>query len=221
MTIYLVPARRGRYELYSEVADGEQTAPPPEGRFRRWLHAANQQWHTLVTQARRAAGTSLWARTRDRVVCALAESIAEQRTLWALRAETDAEVCIPAFMDPADARRCVLQDMAVARSHHVRWLIVDTLLFIVSGVLAILPGPNLVAYYFAFRCVGHLQSWRGARQGMDVVRWTFSPDQALSELSELVDVPRASRAERVDAIAARLNLRHLADFFDRVAVPST
>ena len=123
-------------------------------------------------------------------------------------AETDAEVCIPAFMDPADARRCVLQDMAVARSHHVRWLIVDTLLFIVSGVLAILPGPNLVAYYFAFRCVGHLQSWRGARQGMDVVRWTWRIKLSLHLQLDLMSELRERAEEEAIQVFAR-NLKDL------------
>lgn len=220
MTIYLVPARRGRYELYSEAPDVQEEAPVPTGRWRRWLHAANQQWHALVSRAREGGDTGLWAPTRDRIVCALAESIAEQRTLWALRQAEAAEVRMPAFLDAGEARTRVMYDLQQARTHHLRWLIVDSLLFIVSGVLAIVPGPNLIAYYFAFRSVGHLQSWRGARQGIDAVQWAFVKDAALSELSELVDVPRHRRADRVHAIAARLELRHLADFFDRVAVPS-
>lgn len=221
MNIFLVPAGRGRYELYSEVPESDDPQPVPNGRLRRWLHAANAQWHALVAQARQGHGTGWWARTRDRVVCALAESIAEQRTLWALRNEEAAEVRMPAFLAPDDARARIMKDLAAARSHHQRWLIVDTLLFVVSGVLALVPGPNLIAYYFAFRCVGHLQSWRGARQGTDVVRWTFVADPALADLSALVDVPRTARAPQVAAIAERLNLRHLADFFDRVAVPSS
>ena len=107
-----------------------------------------------------------------------------------------------------------------ARSHHLRWLAVDGALFVVSGVLALVPGPNLIAYYFAFRVVGHLQSWRGARQGMDRITWDFETDASLTELVSLVDVPRDARAPRVEAIAERLNLPHLAAFFDRVAVPS-
>lgn len=220
MRIYLVPAHRGRFEVYSEPVEGDEETPPPEGRFRRWLHAGNQQWHALVTQARQGGGTSLWARTRDRIICLLAESIAEQRTLWALRREVAAEVHMPSFLSATDARARLMADLAKARTHHLRWLVVDSLLFVGSGVLALVPGPNLIAYYFAFRCVGHLQSWRGARQGSDVIQWTFVPDPALSELSQLVDLPRQARAARVEAIAERLNLPHLADFFDRVAVPS-
>jgi hypothetical protein len=92
--------------------------------------------------------------------------------------------------------------------------------FVGSAVLAIVPGPNLVAYYFMFRFLGHAQSWRGARHGADRIAWSLEPDASLTELASLVDVPREARASRVAAIAERLNLPRLTDFFDRVAVPS-
>ena len=44
---------------------------------------------------------------------------------------------------------------------HRRWLVVDSVLLILSGVLMPIPGPNLVAYYFAFRVMGHWLSMRG------------------------------------------------------------
>lgn len=221
MTIYLVPARSGRYELYSEAPEVDDATVQPEGRFRRWLHRANERWAGLVAQARQGTATGWFARLRDRVISALAESIAEQRTLWALRTATAVVVLTPSALTPAEARTLLMADLAHARRHHLRWLIVDTAIFVVSGVLALVPGPNLIAYYFAFRCVGHLQSWRGARQGTDGVTWSFEADAALTELQALVDVPRSARAPRVHAIAERLNLRHLAAFFDRVAVPSS
>lgn len=223
MTIYLVPARRGRFELYSEPPDtgaDEAAEPPASGPLRRWMQQATEQWHAIVVQARQGRGAGWLARWRDRVVSALAESIAEQRTLWALRRESATTVHMPATLGPDEARTLLMANLAEARRHHVRWLIVDTAIFVVSGVLALVPGPNLLAYYFAFRCIGHLQSWRGARQGMDGVTWTFAADEDLTALAALVDVPRTTRAPQVEAIAERLNLRHLADFFDRVAVPS-
>lgn len=220
MTIYLVPARSGRYELYSEAPDSDDASAPPDGRVRRWLHRASEQWSALVAQARQGRATGWFARLRDRVVGSLAESIAEQRTLWGLRGATEVTVLTPGDLSPANARALLMADLAQARRHHVRWLVLDTLIFVVSGVLALVPGPNIIAYYFAFRCVGHLQSWRGARQGMEQATWRFESDAALTELQALVDVPRSARAPRVHAIAERLNLRHLAAFFDRVAVPS-
>ena len=82
-----------------------------------------------------------------------------------------------------------------------------------------MPGPNVLAYYFLFRVVGHYLSWRGARQALDAITWTNRPEQALAELGRLAALPRDARQSRVEAIADALNLPRLAAFFDRTSVP--
>jgi hypothetical protein len=221
MIVYLVPAGRERFELYSESHDeGVKPAARPAGLLRRWIHSAGARWHELVESSRRGSSGGVVSRWRDRLVCMLAESIAEQRTLWALTDRQRATVRYPSGLDAARARAVLLAALARARRHHLRWLIIDFVLFVASGPVALVPGPNFIAYYLAFRLIGHVQSWRGARQGVARVAWTFEPDTELAELSLLVDMPREARAPRVAAIADRLNLRRLSAFFDRVAVPS-
>jgi hypothetical protein len=220
MVAFLVPARGDRFELYSEAPEDPE-APPAreEGRFRRWAHSASVQWQQIVEAARRRRPRSRLAHWRDAIVCRLAETIAEQRTLWALRTRTDATLQYPATIPVERARSELDKALSHARGHHQRWFIIDLVLFVSSVVFFFIPGPNLVAYYFAFRLIGHLQSWRGARQAMDVIKWSFEPDSQLAELASLVNLPRSERAPRVAAIAARLNLPRLPSFFDRVAVP--
>ena len=221
MVVYLVPAGPERFELYSEPPEDPDTQPDAgASRLRRWLHNANLQWQGLVEAARRGSSTSRFALWRDQVVCHLAESIAEQRTLWRLGSETGAGMRYPAGMDADRGRTILMAELAGARSHHLRWLLVDLTLFIATGVIAIVPGPNIFAYYMLFRVIGHCRSWWGARHGIVSVSWTFEADACLAELAALVNVPRAARARRVAAIAARLNLPRLSAFFDRVAVPS-
>jgi hypothetical protein len=221
MVVFLVPAGLDRFELYSEAGDEPGTPPAQdEGRFRRWAHAVNLQWHQLVETARRGRARGRLARWRDAVVCRLSETIAEQRALWALRSQTEATLRYPSHIRVERARSELNRSISHARAHHLRWFIIDALLFVASGIFFFIPGPNLVAYYFAFRFIGHLQSWRGARQSMDVITWAHEPDSGLAELASLVDRPRAERAPRVAAIAAGLKLQRLSSFFDRVAVPS-
>jgi Mitochondrial K+-H+ exchange-related len=232
MTVFLVPVGQGRFELYSETPE-EPAAPPEEGagRFRRWTHAANAQWHALVDAARNTrhehaadaprsgttGGIRRWlVQWRDRIVCRLAESIAEQRTLWSLRKELTAAVRFPSNIDESQARTVLEQSFAAARRHHGIWLSIDLVLFIASGILFFVPGPNIVAYYLAFRVVGHFNSWRGGRQAQQI-SWAFEPDGNLAELGSLVDVACDTRAPLVAAIAARLNLPRLGAFFERVA----
>lgn len=222
MTAYLVPAGRDRFELYSEAPD-EPTASPSDGdgRVRRWLQAARSRWHDLVETSRGGKPRGFFARWRDAAVSRLAETIAEQRTLWALRHQTTACLYFPSTLGSARARAILQATLERARRHHLRWFVGDLALFVGSVVFFFVPGPNVVAYYFLFRFVGHLQSWRGARQSMERVAWTLEPDAALAELGSLVHVPRDVRAPQVAAIAERLNLTRLPAFFDRVAIGST
>jgi hypothetical protein len=189
--------------------------------LKRWAHAANLQWHALVDTARRAphdgATHGRLAQWRDGVVCRLAESIAEQRTLWSLRQESAVTVRYPSSIDETQARTVVERLLATARRHHGWWLTVDLLLFIISGILFFVPGPNIVAYYLAFRVLGHFNSWRGAGHGAQAITWRCEPDTNLAELGSLVDVAGDTRAPLVEAIAARLNLPRLTAFFERVA----
>lgn len=223
MVVYLVPAGRDRYELYSESAEPPPDVPPSSGWWSGWLVRAREQWRELAARAERSGededARGWLTRGRDWLVRSLAESIAQQRTLWALRLERTATARVPIALAPDAARAWIRAEFARARRHHLRWFVVDGAIFVASGVLALVPGPNLLAYYFAFRLVGHLQSWRGARQGMDRIEWQFTGDPDLDELSALVDLPRDVRAPRVAAIAERLGLSRLAAFFDRVAVP--
>ena len=89
----------------------------------------------------------------------------------------------------------------------------------VTAVLVLLPGPNVIGYYFAFRLVGHFLAWRGARRALDHITWQPTAEPALAELGALAALPREQRAERVAALAERLHLPRLTTFFDRVAIP--
>jgi hypothetical protein len=219
MIVYLVPAR-ARFELYSEAPEDPTDQPASDdGWFRRWMHKAVVQWRQMVDSARNGSGAGRFARWRDRLVRHLAESIAEQRTLWALRQASGATARFPATIASADARAALDRLLAHARRHHRRWLIIDLVATAITGPLFFfVPGPNVISLYFTFRFLGHFLSWRGARQAMDRTSWTLEPDAGLAELAGLVDVPRATRAPRVAAIAAQLNLPRLSAFFDRVTV---
>jgi hypothetical protein len=220
--VYLVPVGRERFELYSEAPEeavADAAPPPTDPAWRRTLHRLHERWRDLVQAAGRSEPSAGWfARARDRAVCRAAESIAEQRTLWSLRHFTAATIVYSTDLSDAGAISARSTILAHARRYHGRWLAVDTLLLVVSGILALVPGPNILAYYFAFRVVGHFLSWRGARQAMDFTSWEQRPEPALAELGRLASVPRAARADRVEAIAARLNLPRLAAFFDRTAI---
>ena len=150
----------------------------------------------------------------------IAESIAEQRTLWSLRGVTSASFVYPSDLSNAPAAAVRERLLAHARRHHGWWLMLNVVGVTVTAILVLLPGPNLIGYYFAFRVIGHYCSWRGARQGLDRTSWRARAEPALTELGRLAHLPREERAERVAHLAAGLHLPRLVAFFDRAAVPA-
>src|SRR5581483_1818906 len=59
-TVFLVPAGRDRFELYSEPPEEAPVAPDADaGRIRHAIHAAHVKWHSLVDGARRGEAASM------------------------------------------------------------------------------------------------------------------------------------------------------------------
>lgn len=225
MDVYLVPVGRERHELYCEVPDEPdepiETAPAGfiarmKGRFSAMLAEAERERRHGSAERRGAL-----AGIRARALRWVAESIAEQRLLWHLRRQRDACLFFPDDLDERRAMELVRRQLGRDFEKHRFWLIVDALGFVASGLLFFVPGPNIVAYYFAFRMVGHYLSMRGARQGLDRVHWSSERCAPLSELRQAIDLDHEERDRRVHAVALTLKLEHLVKFFQRSAIPSS
>jgi len=233
MDVYLVPTGPDRHDLYCEVpddpgseADNAGGSDPPKGFFRR----LRERFRTMLAEAERerrhgrsadAAENNGWmARTQARIMCWVAESIAEQRLLWHLRNQTAVCLFYPDDLDASQAQTILQSLLRKDFEKHRFWLIINALLFVGSGVFFFVPGPNIVAYYFAFRLVGHYLSMQGARQGRSVVQWHTEGSAPLTELRRVIALGPADREQRVQDVALRLRLEHLASFFERAVVHS-
>jgi hypothetical protein len=224
MDVFLLPVGLDRYELYCEVPDEprEISAEPPRGFFRRLRH----QFGEMLAEAERDRRQGpperneqgLLARVKARTMRWVAESIAEQRLLWHLRRQTAASLLYPDDLVERDAISLLRKQLGRDFDKHRFWLIADTLAFIASGLLTILPGPNIVAYYFGFRMVGHYLSVRGARQGLRFIVWRHQGNSALSALRRAIELEPEAREQRVQDVAIELHLEHLATFFERIVV---
>ena len=102
---------------------------------------------------------------------------------------------------------------------HRLWFVVHAVGLVVSGPFALVPGPNLLAYYFAFGVVGHWLSMRGARQGVHRVSWSSRPCPPLAELRDVAMLEPPARDAKILDVAARLHLSHLTSLFRRAARP--
>lgn len=227
MDVYLVPIARDRHELYCEVPDepDEPVETTDVGFFGRMKRRFSAMLAEAERERRHDRGDQpshgLFARVKTRSLRWVAESIAEQRLLWHLRQQTSVCLFFPDDLEEADARACLRRQLGRDFDKHRFWLIIDSLGLIGSGVLFFVPGPNILAYYFAFRTVGHYLSMRGARQGLDAVQWTTERSAPLSELRRVIDLDYDERERRVHTVAATLKLEHLVKFFQRTAIPSS
>jgi hypothetical protein len=230
MDVFLIPIGSDRYELYCEVPDEDPTGggEAPRGVFKRLLHRFGEALAEAERERRRGhppaaddgGRPTLYQRVKRATLRRIAETIAEQRLLWHLRRQDAAVAWYPSDLSEDAALRVLRVSLGADYDHHRRWLAIDGILFVLSSALVLVPGPNVVAYYLAFRLVGHYLSMRGARQGLDGVRWDLRASDALAELRPLITLEPQTREARVVAIAERLRLERLVTFFDRLAVPS-
>jgi hypothetical protein len=228
MDVYLVPIGSDGYELYCETKDTpEAEIGPGDGWrqkgsriFRAVLAYLDEERHRrAATRAARHRGT-LFQRARDRVVAWLAERVAEQRLLWHLRGQPAAVAHYPDDVSAAGAADIVMRSLRRDGARHGRWLIFDTIGFGISVPLSLVPGPNVLLYYFVFRMMGHYLSWTGARHGVSSVEWGYVSCPPLAELRRIQTLPRTERAVVARAVAERLGLEHLDTFAERIALVS-
>ena len=224
MDVYLIPTRTPeRYELYYEAPD-QEVVETGEGtgffhrmkeRFSEMLHEAEEWRHRRHEQEPVPVG--MMARLRRRVMSFVVERIAEQRLLWHMRTATEICAHVPADMTPADADRVMRAMLKKDADHHLKWMLIDFGLLVLSLPLIVVPGPNLPGLYFTFQCVGHYLSMRGAKQGLTGAAWALEASDDLLALREAMHMAPLQRQRIVRELALRLRLEHLATFCEDVA----
>jgi hypothetical protein len=222
MIVYLIPVGGERYQLYVELADDEGVAPEPEGTG--WVSRQFQKFRAMLAEAeqerlRQERGetprnSGLWRRILGKV----AETIAEQRLLWRLRNENEAELWHPDDMSSQAAMDRMMGEFAHDAARHRRWMIIDGVLAAVTGPLFFLvPGPNVIGLFFTFRAIGHWLSWRGAKRGLGDVKFGTKATPPLTAVRSALALPAAERRPRLTEIGLALGLEHLAGFVLRVS----
>jgi hypothetical protein len=228
MNVFLVPVAAHRYELYCEDHSDEAavTGEAPSGFVRRAAHHFREQVAAVEREARRSPASggqppSFGARVKARSLRWIAESIAEQRLLWHLRGQTDVDLLHPDDLTDLQARQLLRRTLTRDWERHRFWLGIDGVCGVASLLLVLVPGPNVIGYYFLFRIIGHYLSLRGARQGLSKTTWRLEPNASLTTLRSVVGRAADARAQVVDEVASSLRLEHLGKFFERCATGQT
>jgi len=226
LDVFLVPVSADQHEPYCESED-DLDDPAGDGSPRGWWEGLQQRFRHVLAAAERERVRSAeerealrrtWpGRLRGRALRWIAERVAEQRLLWHLRRQCHACLVHAADVSPDEAVLALRKALQRDAGRHRRWLVIDGVLLALSGVLTVVPGPNVLAIFFGFRVVAHYLSWRGARQGLEGIAWTTRASAELADLRRVIDLPPHERERHVHDIAARLQLEHLPRFFARMA----
>lgn len=235
MDVFLIPAHTDdQYELYYEAPEGaegaeDEGADAGEGRVKRLIHRVRHRFSEMLREAEEwrlrrheeeeAAHekASVMTRLRRRAMGFVVERIAEQRLLWHMRTATCICAQIPTDLSEFEAEQIIRRTLKKDLDHHFKWMWIDLLLLILVSPLVVVPGPNVPGFYFTFQVVGHFLSWRGAKHGLDGANWTIKQNPALTELRPLLTTTEPHRIRRIQEVAARLRLQHLATYFEQVA----
>ncbi len=219
MDVYLVPVGDDRCELYCERTEHADAGDEPAAPATLWRRAT-AIFHRALAEGERARhapppdNDAPHGRVRRWFTRKLAEAVAEQRLLWYLRNETHVQLVHPDDLTGQAAIDLSRRSLGADRDKHFRWTIIDAVLALLCTPIALLPGPNVFAYYFIFRSVGHYLSWRGAGQGLTAITWQPQPSPHLTALREALHLSDDDRGQRLDEIGAALGLDRLASFVD-------
>ena len=206
MDVFLVPVTLDRYVPYCEVPETLEPdghAVPRAGLFGGVI--AKFQ-HVMATIERRAnektadTPTTLAGRTRERAYHWLARWMAAQRLLWRLRKIEHATLVFPDDLDPARAQALLAMHLDRESRRNALLAACYGVLGLLSIPIALVPGPNLFGYVFAFLLVGHLFSYRGARLGRTQVTWITRSSATLVELRRLPSIAPDERERFIHEI---------------------
>ena len=188
MNVHLLPRRDGEYFLYSGEIQPESTAPPA---------ATDTPLRRALSHARRAYEWVSWRRRR------------REHLLRALGEMERVRIHYPSAMTAAQAQSVYDRLIQAAIEKHGKWMVANAAAVPVSVPLSLIPGPNLLLAYLAWRSVTHYQS-RKAGQRATELPIDLVPETVLAELADLVQrrIP-FRRKRRIRKLGEELGLANL------------
>lgn len=106
----------------------------------------------------------LWSRWRERYDHFALETFAGDRFIRKLRHLKRITILLNKPIERVVVKQRLKQMLKDRSYHHMRWLVVDTLLLPVTLLMMPLPGPNVWGYYLLYRVYSHWKSYRSASQ---------------------------------------------------------
>lgn len=167
MKIFLLRLDDERCFFYSEgpetPAENEGARAAARGGVRAWLEAKYEGLQMAISGAQSGVGLHVrraweWLQRR---------TAPDEAMLRALRNVEAVHLYHPATMEASEALDNWTDYLRSRARRHTLWLILNALITPLTVLLAPLPGPNIIGYWFLYRAICHLLALLGVRRALD------------------------------------------------------
>ena len=190
MNIYILPHKRGKYLLYSKEFQTEtpkQNGPEKSQDQNKFLNLIKSGYKTANAKRNRSE-----------------KLLKEMTTL------SHITVYYPANLSLDKVREIYNGIIQVQIKKHKRWFIVDGALLPISAIFSIVPGPNLLLAYLAWRTLAHYKTKKGGERAVSDLEIGFVKNSELEKLFKIVNKRFVfNRSAKIKDIGNRLGIINL------------
>jgi hypothetical protein len=209
--IYLLSLDSGRCVFYSEGPEAiveSETAVAARGGVRGWVERKYKSLQVILNESEKGVGLRMrraWEWLQKRIS-------PDEPVLRSLRGVAEIELYYPLAFTEEETRALWREYLKGRQGRHTFWSAVNALVSPLTLLLAPLPGPNLIGYWFVYRAVCHWLARLGARNARnDQVTTRFLSTGALEGSFGAGD------DERIASLSSSFGLYGLDSFIKRMA----
>jgi hypothetical protein len=209
--IYLLRLDEAHAFFYAEPGPELPVEPAPalSGSLIGWLDRKWRLWRQRLAEAESRTGRVLRS-LEHRMLRFVAADEAMLRTFRTAKPEI---LIHPENFPVATILRLWRHYLAREQRRHQFWLLINLVLLPPAVLLAVLPGPNIFGFWFAFRVAGHALALAGiapARRTADLLVLEPCPI-----LDKPLNGPDGLEEPQVDSIASTCGLTQLRSYLER------
>lgn len=211
MKVYLLPVEDDECLFYSEgpeTAGEVEVAAPERDGVRGWAERKYKSLQAVLTESESGVGLRMrraWEWLQKRTA-------PDEPLLRSLRGVGAIEIVHPSSLEEDEACRRWKCYLSSRSRRHTFWLVVNAAFSPVTLLLAPVPGPNIIGYWFVYRAVCHLLARLGIRNARsEAVTTEFVAS------SELDGTFAAADDERIAGVEASFGLKGLGAYLQRVS----
>lgn len=210
MKVYLLPVGDDERLFYSEGPEvsGEAEVSAPRAGVLGWAERKYKSLQTALNESERGVGL----RVRHAWEWLQKRTAPDEPLLRSLRVTQSVELIYPSSLNEAAAREHWEDYLSSRSRRHVFWLVLNAIVSPLTLLLAPLPGPNLIGYWFVYRAVCHLLARLGIRRARSAEVTT-----KLVASSELDGKFVGGDDKRIADVEARFGLNGLGAYLEHVA----